>query len=144
LRRRVLAAISLLLCAAAHAGLGGSLDSVYSDQQASGAGSAIKTNLAGATQYTLQQANGVTVRQYVGTNGMVFGVAWSGPVLPDFKRLLGAHFAAYDQAQHQNTRHISIQSDELVVEAGGMMRSFSGHALLPGQMPPTLSRLDIR
>jgi hypothetical protein len=134
---------ALLLCAVAHAGLGGTLDSVQDDQQAFAA-SLQQSALSGATQYTLRQANGVTVRQYVSASGTVFGVGWDGPLLPDFKRLLGAHFAAFEEARRQPARRISLRSVALVIDAGGMMRSFSGRAYLPGQLPATLSGADIR
>ena len=134
---------SLLLSSPARAALDGMLDSVQQDQQASGTSSS-HTALNGASLYTLRQSNGVTVRQYVGPDGRVFGVAWDGPMLPDFRRLLGGHFAAYAQAQLQPSRHISIRSAALVLDAGGMMRSFSGQAYLPGQLPATLSSADIR
>lgn len=133
---------SLLLCATAHAALGGARDSVHSDAEATGA-STLQTLVSGTTQFTQRQANGVTIRQYVNASGTVFGVGWDGPVLPDFKRLLGAHFAAYATAQHQPSRRISIQSAALVLDAGGMMRSFSGRAYVPGQLPRALSSLDI-
>lgn len=141
-RIRLCALCSWLLCASAYAALGEPLDSVQSDAQASGT-STLQTPIAGATQFTQRQANGVTIRQYVSPNGTVVGVGWDGPLLPDFKRLLGAHYAAYAQAQRTSTRHISIQTPALVLDAGGMMRSFSGHAFLPDQLPPTLSGLDI-
>ena len=139
----VLAFCGLMQAGPARAALGGTLDSVQQDQQATRS-SSLQTALTGATRYTHQQPNGVTVRQYVSPSGSVFGVAWEGTVLPDFRRLLGAHFAAYAQAQLQPSRHISIRSGELVLDAGGMMRSFSGHAFLPGQLPATLSGADIR
>lgn len=140
---RTLLALCCWLPLAAHAALGGMLDSVHQDQQASAA-SSLQTALHGATLYTQHQANGVTVRQYVSAAGAVFGVGWNGPVLPDFRRLLGAHFAAYAQAQLQPSRHISIHSAALVLDAGGMMRSYSGHAFVPGLLPATLSGADIR
>jgi Protein of unknown function (DUF2844) len=142
--RRPLSALALLLlCAVAHAGLGGTFDARGQDQTAAGA-SSLQTTLAGATCYTLLQANGVTIRQYVNASGTVFGVGWDGPLLPDFRRLLGAHFEAFAQAQRTQSRRISVHRPTLVLDAGGMMRSFSGRAYLPDQLPPTLSSQDIR
>lgn len=118
----------------ARAELGGNLEPVYNDQRA----------IAGATQYTIRQADGVTVRQYVNSGGRVFGVAWEGPLLPDFQRLLGSHYAAYAEAQRSQARHITILSDALVLDSGGMMRSFSGRAYLPKLLPPAWAPQDIR
>lgn len=129
---------------AARAELGGTLESVYSDQKASAATSQQTLLATGNKQFTQHQADGVTVRQYVNSAGRVFGVAWEGPLLPDFQRLLGDHYAAYSEAQRQPSRHINIQSAELVLNAGGMMRSFSGRAYLPKLLPPTLAAADIR
>ena len=38
------------------------------------------------------------MREYLDRAGNVFAVSWSGPVLPDLQRLLGAHFAQYTAA----------------------------------------------
>jgi hypothetical protein len=119
---------------AAHAELGASLEPGQSES----------TPLAGASLYTQRQADGVTVRQYANRAGRVFGVGWEGPLLPDFQRLLGPHYAAYAEAQQLQPRHIHIQNNELVLDAGGMMRSFSGHAYLPKLLPPSLAAQDIR
>lgn len=135
--------LALLLATAAQARLGGNLASVHSDAQAMGA-STSQTVVAGATVYSLLLANGLTVRQYVDASGQVFAVAWDGPVLPDFARLLGPHFAAYQHSQRQQQRGVSIRSADLVLESGGMMRAFGGRAYLPAQVPATLSLQDIR
>jgi len=99
--------------------------------------------LAGATLHTQQLASGITLRQYVNPAGLMFAVGWAGPVLPDFRYLLGDYFLRYSQAQRQQSRQIHIQSPDLMLEAGGMMRAFSGHAYLPALLPPTLSAADI-
>lgn len=134
--------LSLVMCGAATAGLGGDLNPPASEWQTMGAGSTPRP-LAGATLYTQRLADGVTLRQYVNPAGLVFAVGWDGPVLPDFRRLLGEHFPRYSEALRQQSRHVHIQSGDLVLEAGGMMRAFSGRAYLPARLPPTLSGADI-
>lgn len=133
----------LVLCSAATAGLDGNLASVESDARFVGA-SSVASPLAGATLYTQQLSGGVTLRQYVSPAGKVFAVGWEGPVLPDFRRLLGEHYTRYSEALRQQNRQVHIQRSDLVLEAGGMMRAFSGRAYLPTQLPPTLSGADIR
>jgi hypothetical protein len=123
--------------------LGADLASVEADQKAWDA-SSTQAVLAGATRLTQTLPDGITVRQYVDASGCVFAVAWEGPVLPDFVRLLGAHFAVYAQAVRQQKHGVSVRGADLVIESGGMMRSFSGRAYLPGKLPAGLSQQDLR
>ncbi len=137
------AGLGLLAGLPCQASLGGDLASVQADQQAWGASSSQST-LAAAVLHTQTLSNGVTVRQYVNAQGMVFAVAWDGPVLPDFKRLLGAHYTAYNDGVHQQKHGVNVHSAALVVESGGMMRAFSGRAWLPAQLPAAWTAQDIR
>ena len=59
--------------------------------------SAASTAAYSVTQTTL--ASGDIVREYVSTAGTVFGIAWSGPMMPDLPTLLGAYFTQYDSAR---------------------------------------------
>jgi hypothetical protein len=131
------------LCGTAWARLGGDVASVQADQQAWG-GTTTHTWLAGTTLYTHQLPDGMQVRQYVDASGLVFAVAWEGPVLPDFERLLGASFQTYTAAQRQQKRGVNLQNVDLVIESGGMMRSFAGRAYLPPKLPVNLLARDIR
>ena len=133
----------LLLGGPAWAALGGDLASVRSDGQAWEA-SHSRTAVNGATVHVQVLPEGITVRQYVDGSGHVFGVAWQGPQLPDFSRLLGTYYPVFQEAQRQQTRGVNVQSAELVIESGGMMRAFSGRAYLPGSLPATLTPQDIR
>jgi hypothetical protein len=134
---------SLLCVGNAWAALAGDLASVMNDAQAFGA-STSQTAIGTATLYTQSQPNGVIVRQYVDATGLVFAVGWEGPVLPDFERLLGPYFQAYMVAVRQQKRGVSIQTQDLVIESGGMMRSFIGRSYLPTKLPATLTARDIR
>ena len=87
--------VTLFCASVVHAELAGDLASVSRDAQAFGATTSSQTLQGVATVYTQSIPNGVTVRQYVDAAGLVFGVAWEGPVLPDFERLLGASFQTY-------------------------------------------------
>jgi hypothetical protein len=77
-------------------------------------------------------------------DGLVFAVAWEGPLLPDFARLLGSAYPVYQEALRQQKRGVSVQGAELVIESGGMMRAFNGRAYLPGRLPAGLTAQDIR
>jgi hypothetical protein len=101
------------------------------------------------TIHELRSPSGAIVREYASPSGKVFAVAWHTPTLPDMKQLLGSHFEAFQQAvQAQNRRGlhgpVSVQLPDLVVELSGHMRSFTGRAFLPEQLPPEVRREEIR
>jgi uncharacterized protein DUF2844 len=85
---------------------------------------------------------GTTAREYVSPQGVVFAVAWEGPVKPDLRQLLGAYYELYVQAP-PNTRGAHnaavIVLPELVVHSMGHLRAFSGRAYLRSQMPDGVS-----
>lgn len=137
------ALLGMLLCGGAWAKLGADLASVQEDQQA-WAASSTRTVLAGATLYSQVLPNGLTVRQYVDGTGLVFAVGWSGPVLPDFERLLASQYPRYIDALRSQRRGVSLQEADLVIESSGMMRAFSGRAFLPHKLPGALTAQDIR
>ena len=137
------ALLSLLLAPSSWATLGGDLASVQSDQQA-WAATVTQTAVAGATMYSQQLPDGQIVRQYLDATGLVIAVGWEGPVLPDFERLLGPYFQAYIVAVRQQKRGVSIKTLDLVIESGGMMRSFVGRAYLPAKIPANLAPQYIR
>ena len=112
-------------------------------------GSAASTVLP---QYDIQEIsneNGMQVREFLTKAGIVFAVAWTGPVVPDLRHLLGASFDTYIQSlsamePHGLHRPLRIATSELVVEAGGHMRAYSGRAYLPQSVPAGVSTADLR
>lgn len=136
-------ALGLLLTCNAWAVLGGDAASVASDQQTWTA-TDTQSTVAVATLHSQLLPNGVTVRQYLDSSGRVFAVAWSGPVLPDFARLLGAYYPSYSDAIRQQARGVHVQSATLVIESGGMMRAFVGRAYLPNRLPAGFTAQDIQ
>jgi len=106
-----------------------------------------------ATQYSgyqvqeIQMPSGTLVREFVGPNGTVFAVAWNGPTPPNLRQALGQYFdnfMAAAQAKHAGHRHLQIQQSNLVLQAGGHMRAFSGRAYLPQAVPAGVSVGDLR
>ena len=92
---------------------------------------------------------GMRVREYLGRDGVVFAVSWSGPALPDLQRLLGTHYVEYTTALAALTRpglhrSVRIASSELVVESGGHLRAYAGRAYLPALVPAGISTADLR
>ena len=136
------AVVGLVIASHAWGGLGGDVASVGDDQQAWGASDS-QTFQSGATVYSQTLPNGLTIRQYVDASGLVFAVAWSGPVLPDFSRLLGNYFTNYTEALREQKRGVNVQNAALVLESGGMMRAFFGRAYLPPRLPAGFAAQDI-
>jgi uncharacterized protein DUF2844 len=96
--------------------------------------------VARAQRYTVHELttpSGTVVREYVAPSGKVFAVAWSGPLMPDLRQLLGPHFEALEKrAAKRGTRGpTEIVQPGLVVRSSGHMRAFAGSAYLPGEMP---------
>ncbi len=150
--RCVLFAVALAfgaLCVTpAEAALGGSQAGVQADAVAL-QGVVTTTPLQ---QYDIDEittGNGVRVREFLNTAGVVFAVSWSGPVVPDLQLLLGGHFAAYAQAlaavkQRGLQRSLRIALPDLIVEVGGYLRAYSGRAYLPASIPAGTSTADLR
>jgi hypothetical protein len=95
--------------------------------------------------YVVQQieaADGIVVREYVSPAGIVFGVAWQGPKVPDLTQLLGTYFPAYQAALPapvQRRAPVVVHTESLVVEMSEHMRAFAGRAYIPGLVPGDLS-----
>jgi Protein of unknown function (DUF2844) len=141
--------LSLLTwCCPSFAVLGEDVSSVQADQIQIKASMQV-TQTQRYTIHELRSPSGAIVREYASPSGKVFAVAWHTPTLPDMKQLLGSHFEAFQQAvQAQNRRGlhgpVSVQLPDLVVELSGHMRSFTGRAFLPEQLPPEVRREEIR
>jgi Protein of unknown function (DUF2844) len=92
--------------------------------------------------HEIQLSSGTVVREFVGPDGKVFAIAWKGPTIPDLRQTLGSYFDNYvtaAQAPHLGRNHLQIQQSDLVVQAGGHMRAFSGRAYLPQAVPSGVS-----
>ncbi len=100
---------------------------------------ALQAATAGVSTQSVTTPDGVLVTEYV-SQGVVFAVTWSGPVMPDLPSLLADTFPTLRAwlAAHPAppTRPIHMDTPQLVVHAGGHMRAFQGVAYLPAQVPP--------
>lgn len=100
------------------------------------------------TVHEIQTPSGTKVREYVLPAGMVFAVAWQGPVMPDLRQTLGGYFDRYTAAaaagKHASHRHIAVRESDLVVQSNGHMRSFSGRAYLPQLLPQGVAIEEIQ
>jgi hypothetical protein len=93
--------------------------------------------------HLITDPGGTVVREYVSPAGMVFGISWQGPFVPNMQQLLGTYFTHLQQfAQAQTGRHggpLIIQKDSFVFTSGGHMRSYRGRAYVPNLLPPGVS-----
>jgi hypothetical protein len=130
----------------AQAGLGQPESTVQADAvQLKGSSKA--TEHAGYRVQEIQLPSGTLVREFVGSDGKVFAVAWNGPTVPNLRQTLGQYFDNFvtaAQAKHADHHHLQIQQSDLVVQAGGHMRAFSGRAYLPQAVPAGVSIGDLR
>lgn len=110
------------------------------------------TSTARSSLYTLHEVqleNGTTVREYATPAGLVFALAWRGPVLPDLSALLGDYFDTFkvetDQTRTRASRGspVNIERDGLVVRSNGRMRNFFGHAYAPSLVPAGVNINDV-
>ncbi|MBN3727919.1 DUF2844 domain-containing protein [Burkholderia sp. Ac-20379] len=111
------------------------------------------TGTAQSAAYTVRETtlgSGTVIREYVGANGAVFGVAWQGPTKPDFATIFGDYFSSYSsgvEASHAARglrAPVAIDSSALVVRSGGHMGAFTGSAWLPQALPAGMSGADIQ
>ena len=140
------AALGLVHAPAAQAALGGSLGSVQADELQLHAVRRVASR-SGFELHTLTLASGTQVREFVDASGTVFGVAWSGPLMPDLNQVLGRHFTrlvARSQQPHADHRLLQLQADDLVIVSGGRMRNFAGRAYLPLRVPAGVTPAQIQ
>jgi hypothetical protein len=98
--------------------------------------------------YTVHEAvydSGTRVQEFVAPDGVVFAVAWEGPVLPDLALLLGRFYASFKleteqiRLAGQRGGPVSMSRDGLVLRSSGRMRNFFGHAYAPALVPAGLN-----
>lgn len=90
--------------------------------------------------------SGTVVREFVSSAGDVFAVAWTGPMMPNLRQTLGKYFDSYvaaAQLKKANRRRVDVHEDNLIVEAGGHMRAYSGRAYLPQAVPSGVNIGDL-
>ncbi|MBF0487700.1 MAG: DUF2844 domain-containing protein [Nitrospirae bacterium] len=137
----------------AGATIGGSVESVEADRKALSALDTTAQPVArAALGYTVAEINpeATAIREYISPDGVVFGVAWNGPVHPDLTHLLGPYNDEYINALRQTPRvhgkrHSRVKTASgLVVERWGHMRSVKGRAYVPELIPSGVSVDNIK
>ncbi|BBU26396.1 hypothetical protein BTHE68_01300 [Burkholderia sp. THE68] len=156
----VAGALSVCAAAPAYAVLGGdpmsapqgatSANAVARAAVASGVSNASSTSASNYTVRSTTLASGTVINEYLSSEGVVFGIAWHGPRVPDLASLLGSYFPQYQQglkaqrAARGGRGPVSVQDSGLVVESSGHMGAFAGSAYLPQSLPAGVSASDIQ
>lgn len=131
------------------ASLGSDTTSIESDRAKMQA-SLQTTSKNGYEVHEMRAPNSVVVREFVASNGKVFGVAWSGPTRPDMQQLLGSYFDQFIQAvqkqkaQVKSRGPLSINEGGLVVQMSGHARYFVGRAYVSQLVPANVKAEDIQ
>lgn len=97
--------------------------------------------------HEIQMPSGTLLREYVSLDGNVFAVAWNGPYMPNLRQALGRYFDSYvagAKLNHLDHNHLQILQPDLVVQARGHMRAFSGRAYLPTALPGGFNLGDLQ
>ncbi|NVN92884.1 MAG: DUF2844 domain-containing protein [Desulfuromonadales bacterium] len=138
----------LTFCQLCYAALGGNSDTIVSDRKSLQAVRHATTSNKG---YTVEEvvSDATTVREYVSSSGIVFGIAWNGYVHPDLTQLLGSYWNEYSAAQQKIARkfgrkHQQLATDNIVIEKWGHMRNLKGRAYVPGLVPAGVSIDEIK
>jgi hypothetical protein len=142
------ALLAALAAGPSFAALGGDVSSVQADLAHMKGAIRVTTNAA-VTVHEISTAYGTSVREFIGADGKVFAVSWSGPVNPDLRQVLGSYYPQFIQAAatttpHGNHRQLNIAQPGLVVQNVGRLRAFAGRAWVPAMLPENFSVDDIK
>ncbi len=145
-----LLALSIILSSShADAALGGKTETLSSDRKMLNATQT--TSFSSSKGYTVQEfvSDATTVREYITSDGIVFGIAWKGYNHPDLTQLLGGYWNEYDAAlkktaRKHGVRRQQIKSVNITVEKWGHMRNLGGRAYAAALIPEGVSIDEIR
>jgi hypothetical protein len=137
--RSVFILLTILAAASfpARAALGGSVESVVTDQSKLHAKRAVVERQDYAV-HEITGNDGTVIREYVTPAGKVFGVSWSGPTIPDLAQLLGTYNTEFQNTlrSKRSRRSVAVvRNSDLVVESAGHTRAFHGRAYLNSMLP---------
>jgi Protein of unknown function (DUF2844) len=135
----------------AHAGVGHAALGGLPEQFDTEGAPPVSSQSSAMANYTVRDttlASGTHVREYISDSGIVFALAWNGPMLPDLKALLGPYFedlvAESARKPRAGRSHIGVDLPEVVIHSGGHMRAFEGSAWIPTELPAGFSTDDVR
>ncbi len=126
--------------------LGGSVRSVEADRLRLH-GALISVPRQGYSIHQINSPSGHVIKEYTRPDGIVFGVSWQGPTVPNLQQLLGAYFVELQQAQSATRRRrgsLLVQKNEVVIESAGHQRAFYGRAYIPKLLPDGVSQAVVQ
>ncbi|HET7206560.1 MAG TPA: DUF2844 domain-containing protein [Terriglobales bacterium] len=123
------------------AALGRDASSVRDDQAHMKGALRVANTTNSYTVHEIQMPSGTVVREFVSPAGKVFGVAWQGPWLPDFRQILGDFFepAMSSRDNRRGRGPVTVRQSGLVFQSAGHMRAFFGRAYVPSMVPQGVS-----
>ena len=142
--------LALLLPSSAFASLGGTIASVETDRVRTQSALVRIQRIGGYSVHELLSPTGTAIREFYGSDGVVFGVAWDGEWTPDLRQLFGTYFnryqAAADSARraHKGHNRMAIDDRDLIVQASGHTRSSAGIAYVRSLVPAGVSADVVR
>ena len=95
--------------------------------------------------YNLAMRDGSLVREFVSSDGIIFGVSWRTQYKPNLEKLLGASYSGYVKSARDNSGQVGIRrnfrhsSSDLVVKSDAHLHLFSGWAYRRSLLPPDFS-----
>ena len=138
----------LVLPVTAFASLGGNVSSVETDRVRTQSALVRIQRVGGIPGYSIHELlspTGTTIREFYGSDGVVFGVAWDGEWTPDLRQLFGTYFDRYQQIAatarraHKNHARLAADDNDLIVQASGHARSSTGIAYVRSLVPAGVS-----
>ncbi len=146
--KNLLAVLLLVLLGSvpAWAVLGEQVATVASDQK-SLRGEVRSTTMRDYSVQQITAADRSVINEYVSLDGLVFGISWRAPVMPNLQLLLGSYYPQLQQAAQSQVRRrgpLVLRTDRFVVESGGHLRSFHGRAYIPSLLPEGVSEEVVR
>lgn len=132
----------------------GQAPAIFSAVQGPAGKAALATThaLVPSGQYAWHQTEletGTIVREFASPSGVVFAVAWRGPVLPDLGALLGNYFQTFTLATQEARQAgrrgspVNIDRDGLLVHSSASMQKFFGYAYAPALVPTGVVIKDV-
>ena len=126
-----------LLAPSAQAALGDDVSTVEHDRVRLNATLQVR-HKANYDIHELATSASSAVREFVGQNGKIFAVSWSGGWRPNLRDIMGTHYDRYIEATRGQRRArgpVRIELPGMVVFMGGYLRTFWGHVYLTDQLP---------
>jgi hypothetical protein len=137
-----------LFSSKAFAALGGTDESVQADMKSMNLTRTISQH-SNYSRHDLSTKS-LLVHEFMGSDGKVFALAWSGSSHPDLSVVMGAHFSDFQKAltqarqNHRGRRPINIDSGNFHLEMSGHMGALQGRAWLTSQIPQGVNRSDLQ